>query len=130
MIEAFPSTELKVKARNVIMMFPKLLSHINLSDIHFFRIERESGVYSLRLMPNDKEPFNFLLPFKYFLIVYSDYDSLSIDEQYLVLINKLLAIPKGYDLLDKPIIRVPDVVGYKEEEEVYSWLTDHKFPLT
>lgn len=127
MAQGFESNEIKIKIKELYQCFPDLFKHINPSDILFFRIEKKTGL-PLTLIPVNQDPWQYIVPYKYVLVVYEDFDILEIDQQFTALAHQLCKIPKGYRI--KPVIKNPDVVEFDEEREIREWLVKHKFNIT
>lgn len=126
MSNGFESTDLKIRAKELLQLFPGLFGHIDFGDVLFFRIERMAGL-ALNLLPVSSDPWQYIIPYKYVLIAYKEFDDLSVDRQFTDLAHQLLKIPKGYKV--KNIIKYPDVVMFAEEKIILDWLQDHKFNI-
>ncbi len=123
----YESTELKIKAKELRTLFVKLFGHIDFADVLFFRIEREGGS-PLVILPVDQDPWKYIVPYKYVLIAYQEYDHLSPDLQMQALAHKLLCIPKHYQVMNA--LKAPDIVLHEEEHVIMDWMRDHKFNIT
>lgn len=125
MTTARESKTIKIKFDQLQNHFQDLFGHITRDDIFFLRIERLNDGVALRLLPNNKEPWCYVYPYKYVLQIYEEFDNLGIDEQMMMLAHHLFAIPKNYRTF--LVLREPDIVLYKDEERITQWLIDHQF---
>lgn len=123
-VEGFISKEINVKIREMKRLFPEMFEHIQESDLACFRIDKKGNI-PMRMIINDQDPWQYIIPFKYVLIIYQEYDFLTVDQQFQALAHQICKIPKNYKT--NPKIRYPDIIKYNEEKQIEEWLKEHKF---